>query len=261
MSKITTRSRFYYGTTVNLLNRSIDFDEGGPELQATLRVGAYSLTEYVAEIQRALRAAGTQAYVVSLNRTTRRLTFSAPLAFQLRSNTGTRAGSSAWSMMGVSTSADHLANTSYTATSGAGSEYVTQYPVDQYMSFEDNIEKEAATVNATPAGIVQLIDFGDVPRCEMNLRLITNLNLYAGCSGQPFVYNASGIAAAKAFMAYILTKARVEFMPDQASPAVFTKCFLEATADDRMGTRYELKNMKTPDIYSTGRLTFRKVLV
>lgn len=261
MSKITTNSRFFYGTTVSILNRSIDFDEGGGELQATLKVGAYSLTEYAAEVQRALREAGSQAYTVTLNRTTRKLTIAAPLAFDLLTNTGTRAGSSAWVMMGFTTVADHTGATSYLAENGAGSEYVTQWPVDQYLAEDDNIVKENATVNMTPAGIVQMIDFGDGRRVQMNIRLITNQQLYDSCANPSFVYNAAGVAAAKALMTYLLTKGRVEFMPDKDTQASFTKCFLESSADDRNGTSYELKNMKTPDVYETGRLTFRKVLV
>lgn len=261
MSKITTNSRIFYGTTVTILNRSIDFDEGGSELQATLKVGAYSLTEYAAEVQRALREAGTQAYTVALNRTSRKLTIAAPVNFTLRSNTGTRAGTAAWAMMGFSTAANKTGSNSYLADSGAGSEYVCQYPVDKYLAFDDNEVSENATVNVTPAGIVQMVDFGVGARAEMNIRLITNLELYEKCANPSFVYNATGVTDAKNLLKYLRTKGRVEFMPDKDTPSSFTKCFLESSADDRDATRWELKNMKTPDVYETGRLTFRKVLL
>lgn len=257
MSKITTNSKFFYGTIVSVMNRSIDFDEGGPEIQATLRVGAYTATEYVAEFQRALRLAGSQLYTCTLNRTTRQMTIAAPLNFTLRSNSGTRLATTAYPLAGFSTAADFTGANSYAGVLGVGSEYITQYPVDEYLDPDDNIVKEQGTVNVTPDGILSQISFGDVPRAEMNIRLITDLDL----KNKSFVFNANGILDAKTFLAYLLSKGRVEFMKDKDSPGVFFKCFLESTSDDRSALRVVLKNMDTPNIYETGRLTFRKVIV
>lgn len=257
MSKIVTISKFFYGTTVTVMNRSIDFSEGGPELQATLRVGAYTAQDYVAEFQRALRLAGSQLYICTLDRTTRQMTISAPLNFSLLSNSGSRLATSAYPMAGFSTAADFTGANSYTGTLGLGSEYVTQYPVGEYLDPDDNIVKEQGTVNVTPDGILSQISFGEVPRAEMNIRLITDLDL----KNKPFVFKANGIMDAKSFLAYLLTKGRVEFMKDRDLPNVFFKCFLESTAEDRSALRVVLKNMDTPNIYETGRLTFRKVIV
>jgi len=257
MSKITTRSRFFYGTTVTQQNRSIDFDEGSGEIQATLKVGAYSLTEYAAEWQRALREAGTQAYLVTLNRTTQKLTISAPSAFTLLSDTGSRVGTGAWDMAGIDTSADIVVNTSHTAANIAGERYDTQYPVNEYLAFDDNEVKESGVVSSTPAGIVQQIYFGDGARCEMNIRLITNQNLK--CTS-PFGYNPNGVSDAKAFLSYLLTKGKVEFMPDLSAPASFFTCYLERTQQDQNALRHQFENMQTPDVYQTGVLTFREIL-
>lgn len=257
MSKIVTLSRFFYGTTVTIQNRSIDFDEGGPELQATLKVGSYSLTEYAAEWQRALREAGTQAYVVTLNRATQKITASAPLNFTLRANTGSRVGTGAWLMAGFTTAANYTGANSYLAPNIAGKKYDVQYPVNDYVADGDNIVKENATVNSTPAGLVQQVSFGEGSRVQMNIRVITN---QTGLKGDLYFENANGISDAKDFMAYLLTKGRVEFMPDKNTPASFVKCFLESTKEDKDARKYILKNMGVPEFYETGTLTFRKVL-
>lgn len=55
---IRTKSKFYYGHTIDSDNNLLDFKEGaGTELTATLNVGEYSLTDFVTEVARALNAA------------------------------------------------------------------------------------------------------------------------------------------------------------------------------------------------------------
>jgi hypothetical protein len=210
MSKILTLSLFYFGTTVTINNRSIDFDEGAGELYADLKVGDYSLTEYAAEVQRALRLAGSQAYTVTFNRASRTLTIAAPLAFDLLVSSGSRLGTSAWAMMGF-TGADLTGLLSYEGDEGAGEEYQTQHPVNNYLASKDSRVKEQATVNSTPSGITQMINFGDSRRISMNIRLITDLT---GVQNLPFFDNANGVDDFRNFMDYLLTKVRVEFMED-----------------------------------------------
>lgn len=258
MSTIKTLSKFYYGTTVSTLNRSIDFDEGGGELQATLKVGTYSVTEYAAEWQRALREAGSQAYVVSFDRSTQKLTVSAPNPFTLRRGTGSRLGTSAWVMSGFGLGLNLTGANNYTAAGICGKKYEPQYILSDYVSAEHSIVKESATVNTTPAGLSQQVSFGEGKRIEMNIRVITN---ETGLKLEPFFENSNGVDDALDFIAYILTKGRVEFMPNKAAPNSFTKCFLEGTREDRDGKKFILKNMKVPDFYETGTLIFRKVLV
>jgi len=257
MSTIKTLSSFYFVERVTVSNRSIDFDEGGGELQATLNTGSYTPTEYAAEWQRALRAAGTQAYVVSFNRSTRELTVSAPLAFDLLSLTGSRAGTGAWESAGFSILADHTGLNSYTSDDPCGDIYEPQYILSDYTAAKDSLIKESATVNETPAGIVQQISYGDGARIKMNIRVITNKT---GLKNENFFENVNGEDDARAFMAYLLGKNKVEFMPDKATPNAFEKVYLVRTAEDGTGREFELKNMKFPDFYETGNLVFRKVL-
>lgn len=256
MSTLKTLSKFFYGTTVDRFVWSVDFDEGGAELQATLAVGNYSLTEYCAELQRAMRAAGAQLYVVALNRTTRKITISAPLNFTLRASTGSRTAVGAWSMMGA-TSTNKTGTNTYTMENGAGSEYRPQYYLKGYIKEGHSIELEDSTVSTTPIGYAQVASFGDGARIPMNITLITNKT---GLKNVGFYENATGEVDFMSFIGYAMTKGRLEFMPDVSTPSSFTKCFLESTAQDRDAKKFKLQNMAV-DFYESGLLTFRKVLV
>lgn len=257
MSKITTLSIFYYGTRVTRANRALDFSETlGVEIQANLNLGDYTLGDFAAEIQRAMRVVGTQLYTVTVSRATRIITITAPLAFDLLTDTGSRSSEAIWLLAGFNTGSDYTGLTTYAGSSGAGFEYRTQYPVGDYISEGDNPTRESATFSVTPTGVGQMISFADSARVRMDIRLVTNLLL----KNAPFFYNANGVNDCKAFMQYLLDKNKVEFMPDVADRNTFSKLFMESTAEDRDGFNYVLKNMTTPEIKFTGRLTFRKVL-
>lgn len=256
MSTIKTLSKFFYGTKVTRFDWAVDFNEGAGELQATLEVGNYSLTEYCTELQRAMRAAGSQNYVVSLNRTTRKITISAPSNFSLLAGTGSRIGVGAWSIIGA-TATDKTSTNTYTMENGAGSEYVPQYYINQYIKEGHSIELEDAAVSSTPVGYSQVASFGDGSRLPMNIRLITNKT---GLKNSGFVSNINGESDFMTFIKYAMKKGRLEFMPDKATPATYIKCFLESTPEDRDARKFKLKNMAV-DIYESGTLTFRKVLI
>lgn len=256
MSTLNTLSKFFYGTQVTNLSRSLDFNEGGPEIQATLKVGTYTLTEYAAEIQRALRAIGTQNYLVTINRSTRKLTISAPLVFSLLAGTGSRIGSGIWATAGATATNKTGLNT-YTLENGAGSEYVPQYYLFEYISKEHSIILEDGTASSTPSGYSQVASFGDGARIKMNIKLITNK---LGLKNVGFVENASGVNDFMNFIKYLVKKGRTEFMPDKNTPNNFIKCHLESTANDRDARRFELKNMAV-DVYESDNLTFREVLI
>lgn len=257
MSKIVTLSKFYYGTTVTINNRSIDFSEFGPELRATLKAGSYSATEYAAELQRALREAGSQTYTVIFNRTNQKITITAPSNFILKRASGSRVGTSAWVMMGFGLGSDLSGTNTYTASGIMGSVYRIQYPVSDFIDPNHNLVKENAVVNTTPVGNVQQISFGDGIRITMNMPIITNK---LGLKNTPFYENATGIADFMTFIKFCMTKAKVEFMQDVAAPSSFVKCFLEATKQDKEARRFVLQNIGDPEFYESGVLSFRKVL-
>lgn len=255
MSTIKTIPKFFYGTTVTRFNWSIDFDEGGGELQATLNVGNYSASEYIAEVQRAMRAAGSQDYIVQLDRETGLVEISADDPFDLLALTGSRTATGAWEMLGA-TAGDKTGSNSYTLENHMGSVYVAQYYPKQYVKEEHSFELEDATVSTTPIGYAQVASFGDGARIPMNLTLITNLT---GLKNPGFVENINGEGDFMTFIKYAMGKGRLEFMPDRDNPGEFVKCFLEATAQDRDAKKFKLQNIAV-DFYESGLLTFRKVL-
>jgi len=257
MSTIKTLSAFWYGIRITNENKYIDFDEGSGELIAVLNLGDYSHTEFAVEIARAMKVAGTQNYSCSLNRVTRKLTIYAPLAFDLLTNSGSHTSNAAWDMIGMDTVADKTGLSSYLADSQTGIEYITQYPVDKYTSPEHSLVKEYSSVNVAASGVTQAVHFGDGSRPQMNIRVITDK---IGLKIDPFFENANGIDAALDLMKYLITKGKVEFMPDKDQTTVFYKLILESTREARDGTDFTLKNMKVPDFYETGDLVFRKVL-
>lgn len=254
MSTINTLSKFFYNTTVTVLTNSVDFDEGGAELQATLNVGTYTLTEYAAEWQRALRAIGTQDYVVSVNRTTGKLSFSAPLAFTLRALSGSRVGSGAWTTAGAT--ATDKTGTSITFENMAGSAYEPQFYIYDYISKAHSVNLEDATASSTPTGYAQVASFGDGSRVPMNIRLITDKT---GLKNKGFIDNPNGVSDFMTFIKYLCKKGRVEFMPDKDTPNDFVSLFLESTPEDKDARKFALKNMAV-DVYESGKLIFRERL-
>lgn len=255
---ITTRSAFYYGHTITRLNNAIDFSEGGPELQATLNNGDYTLEEFLAEVQRALNAAGALNYTVSVNRTTRVITIAASGTFSLLAATGTRIGTGAWSLMGFNAT-DLTSAATYNSQNGAGSEFLPQVIAYGYTPSTHFMDKNDAVVNESAGGLIQVVQFGTNRFLECELQLNTNLTIR---TQQPEIENnASGLDDFVDFMNYSVTKAKMEFMPDRANRNGFQKVFLESTEFSKKGTGFKLKEVqKGPGYWNSGRLVFRAVV-
>lgn len=258
MSTLTTLSVFYYGTTIDSSNNKLDFNEGGPEIVATLNIGDYSLTEFVDEVERALNAAGALDYTVTLNRTTRKITVSATGVFALLCLTGSHSGTSVFTLAGFSILANKTGASSYVSDNGTGFEYRPQYPLKNYTALRDFRVKESSVVNVSVSGVVQTIQFGDGARMRANVWVITDKT---GLKLDPFFENPSGVQAARDFLDFLITKAKIEFMEDVANRATFSTILLESSKADKDGTSYELVNMdKAKDFYETQDLLFRKVI-
>ena len=258
MSKITTLSTFYYGFIVTKDNNVINFSEGGPEITAKLRINDYTATEYAAEIQTQMRIAGTQNYICTFNRVTRKLTISAPLNFSLLTNTGSQQAVAIWDMAGFTIATDKTGNNSYTAEKAAGFEYRPQLTLTDYLSPEDNLVKESAAVNISANGVVQVLEFGDGRRMKCIIRGATNK---IGMKNKPFFENLTGLDDLRKFMRFLVTKSKFEFMPDVDDRAVFYSLLLDSNDANQRGTSFEIKNMKgSNDYYEVGPLTFREVI-
>ena len=97
------------------INNTIDFDEGGPALLATIASGNYATgAAYAAAVKAALDAAGGQVYTVTYSGVTNDFTISAAGVFDLLWSTGANFATSAARDLGFDDSADDTGLTSYT---------------------------------------------------------------------------------------------------------------------------------------------------
>jgi len=72
--------------------------------------------------------------------------------------------------------------------------------------------------------------------------------------------NLTGVADLRRFMDYLITKGKVEFMPDRSVATSFYKVILEKTTQNKSGTSYKLiEKEKQFGYYETGLLVFRVV--
>lgn len=253
---IATRSVFYYGHAIDGTNLYLDFDEGGAELTATLDIGEYTLTEFAAEIKRAMEAVGALTYTVSVNRSTRVITISAASNFTLRTASGSHSGLSAYSLVGFSGSNKTGANT-YTASAASGSAYTPQFTLQDYVPPGNFSKPQFSTVVETVNGDVEAVVFSVLNMIEMNIRFCTNV---PQGSRSPITNNASGLSNINTFMRYLITKSPVEFVPDSSSPSTYYKVILDTTTEDKNGVGYRLKervDLMIPGYYDTEKMTFR----
>jgi hypothetical protein len=255
---LTTFSSFTYGHTVTSQNNSIDFDEGAGELQASLNPGDYSLEEYAVEIKRAMDAVGGQAYTVTVARATGFITIAATANFTLRTLTGTRFGSTAYTMMGFSILANYTGSNTYTGPNRSGSIYYPQSLLINHIASENFVEKTEAVVNESASGRVQVFTFGTTNFIEFTIRLANDYT-QPNCQTQVET-QVNGVANLRAFMNYIVTKAKFEYMPSRSNANTFEKVILESTPASRNGTSYRLEELENaPGYFSTGKLRLRVV--
>jgi hypothetical protein len=254
---ISTRSKFYYGYTVDQDNQAIDFNEGAGELQASLNIGNYTMTELAVEVARALTAAGTQEYSCTVNRNDRKYTISATSNFDLLFISGTRSAVSAKELLGYIT--DQLIQNSYTSANSTGNEYKPQFLLQDYVTPDDLREANFAQVNESASGIVEVVRFGIRKFFEFNITFITNI---AQGFDAPIENNAQGVEDARAFLQFITDKNKIEFMPDRNTTSTYYKILVEKTAGNSNGTGYRLKELYSKNLagyYETGKTQFRLI--
>lgn len=254
---ITTYSKFYYGQVVTNMNQSIDFSEGGPELQATLNIGSYTLTSFLVEIKRAMEAVGANVYTVTVDRETRVITISADNDFELLISSGTRIGTTAYTLIGF-TGADLTGADTYEADEPCGFEFSPQFPLQSYTGSEDFQESVDASVNESTTGRIETFTFGLRKFLEFNIRY---QNENSPSTGNPMIRSqVNAVQNLRLFMRYITRKNLIEFIPDEDDPDVFETLVLENTERSDNGTGYkniDRQEDKLPFYKDTGMLTFR----
>ena len=255
---LLTRASFYFGHIVTDSNKYINFNEGSGELTATLSVGNYSLSQYVLEVQRAMRAVGALDYLVLVNRTTRIVTISAASNFSLLITSGTQVAQSAFSMLGF-TGADVTGASTYSGSLVSGSKYTPQFPFVDYVPTTDWHEAIDATMHKSGSGKVQVIKYGVQKYMECEIDYITDTNCGVGSMIEA---NPNGVNDLRSFMSYLTNNGLVEFMPNRDDASVFETFILDKTETSSVGLGFKLKEKLGDGLagfYSSGRLTFRLI--
>lgn len=254
---LETFSVFYYGHEVTTENYSIDFNEGGPDLVASIEVGVYSLTQFIAAIESALNTAGTLTYTVTVDRVTRKITISANGNFSLLISSGPTIGVTAFTLMGF-TGADLSGDDNYTGNEGSGYEYRPQYILQDHVPPENFKRSVSASVNESASGAVEIVRFGSVRFLQCNIQMITNRKM----DNKVIKNNPNGVDDANQFMDYITKISPIEFMPNIQDRSTYNTIQLESTPQSKDGIDYTLKELydrNLPGIFQTGQLTFRVI--
>lgn len=262
MSALSTLSAFNYGHTITTANRSIDFDDGNGTQTALIRVGSYTLGEFVNQVAIALNtAAQNVTFSASLDRATRTITISGDGNFDLLISTGPSAAVSAYSLIGF-TGVDLTGLSTYEGDSPSGLQYRPQFRLQNYTPFINREETAESAVATSASGVVQVASFGRVNFMDCNIKYITNRPQRIKPPA-PIENNPNAVSEARAFLQYIIGKRPIEFLPDRDSETNFTNCFLESSRASRDGTGFRLEELTRENLafhFETGTLTFRQIV-
>lgn len=249
---LNTRSKFYYGHYIDLTNNKLDFEDSAVR-EATLNVGDYTLTEFAAEVARAMNEVSNETYSISVNRTDRTLTISSTSNFSLLVTTGAN-NSTPWSLLGFT--ANQTGGNSYTGTA-SGTEFIPQFFLQRYIDFEDDQQSVSSNVAESASGQIQTVSFGTNKFATMEIKYQTAITQVNGAIEN----STTGVTDLRNFMIYVTKKRKVEFMKDRGTPTSFNKCVLESTSSSSSGTGFRLKESlgSMPGYFSSGTLKFREV--
>lgn len=256
---LMTRSKFYFGHEVTLQNNYFDFQETGPILTAELKVGYYSPTEFIIELQRALNEKGAYTYTVNFNRSTRIVSISASSVFAIRGASGPNSGNLLYSLIGYDSSSDLTGAGLYTFTNKSGQEYKPQFFLLDYVSADEKQEAIDSSISVTATGKVEVVSFGIQKFFEFTIDYV---NSYPVSTADQIESNINGKSDAINFLQNIVKKGHIEFIPDRDKVNEFYTLLLESTSSSRNGTGYKLQEKIGQGLvgyFSTGLLTWRLI--
>lgn len=255
---LTTFSLFYFGHTVTSDNNLIDFKEGGgPELTASLDIGDYTLTEYADEVARALNAEGALTYTVTVSRSTRKMTVATTSTISLLVSSGSHSSFSAYEMMGF-TGSDRTSASSYLGDSASGSSYTPQFILQDHKDSEKTQQAVDSTTLRSSSGRVLVVRFGTQKFIQARIKWANNKIQPTG----PITQNLTGVEDLETFMQYLITKAKIEYMPNKDDVNTYQTVLLESNEESKDGTGYDLKeryDIGLPGYFDTSILKFRVI--
>ncbi|HNC40284.1 MAG TPA: hypothetical protein PK522_00715, partial [Nitrosomonas sp.] len=214
--------------------------------------------QFSEKLSAVLTSSLTQTYTVVYNRTTRKITISAPSNFSILIGSGSHTTTTLYENLGYTGGIDLSGFNSYVADSTAGYEYNPQFYLLDYIPLEHNVKSVQASINETGSGAIEVIRYGTKRYTEFSIELITN-NKFVGDS--IWVSSKTGVEDTLNFLNYATQKSRIEFMPDGYDPATYYTLILESTESDQNGTGFKLMEMLEygAGYYKTGKLVWREV--
>lgn len=258
---LNTRPKFYFVDPVTKDNQLLNFIEplqDNVELTATIAVGSYTMTELMIAVQGAMNSVGKLTYAVSLDRDTRIVTIASTETFELLVTTGTNAGLSIYPLVGFT--ADKTGAATYDSDESTGTEYLPQFPLQNYEDSKDNKTAISPSVNESASGIKEIVRFGNRRQYAFNITFITATDV--GVFGPWLNTNFLAVDEANAFMDFVTDQNSIEFMVDKDDTATFVKVLLDSTPQSKVGTDYKLKELINKNLagyYETGKLVFRNL--
>lgn len=248
---LSSKSLILYGLEVTDLNRSIDFKIAslGPTLQASLRLGFYSLTSLCTEVARALNAAdATNSYSCTSNRTINggtenRVTIITSGSFlSLLFLTGPRTASTAATLIGFNVS-DYTGSTSYTGAFSAGTALIPDFIGYNFLN-QEHKPKVFGARNVSASGLKEVIAFQIQRFINVEFKYETSVRV-------------SGVW--EAFVNWSIQGKPFDFTPEIASPNTFYEVTLDGSPGDSQGLGWAWKEQipDYPNEFTTGALIFR----
>jgi hypothetical protein len=247
---LTAKSLFLYGYEITPLNRSLDFDIGGPTLLATLKLGFYSLTSLMLEIKRAMESVDlANKYTITASRTVNgglenRVTIATNGAtLNLLFGTGPRVISSIASLIGFA-STDQTGGTSYVGTSSSGTALVPEYIGYSYLGPEF-VRSLFGNLNISARGDKEAIIWNVQKFFQIEFKYEPGTKV---------------ISQWVNFLTWAIEQKPLDFTPEITTGYLFYECTLESTGADGKGLGYLMSEMlpEFPFNYKTGVMKFRQ---
>lgn len=248
---LRSRSLFLYGFEVTENNRSVDFQAApaGPELNATLRLGFYSLTALLAEMKFQMEsvdpADNTYTFVVDRTvsaGTQNRINISTDFTFlSINFATGSRATTSVASL--IAFVGDQTGATSYSNSASAGFTLLTEREGYNYLS-PDFGRDIFGSVNISASGIKEAIVHSIQKFWQVQFK---------------FIPEAKHISEWLPLMEWLIQQKLFEFTPEVTVPGTFFEGTLESTPASGKGLGFRHTEMLPafPFFYDTGLMRFR----
>jgi hypothetical protein len=251
---LKNQSLMLYGYSVDTTNQFVDFVSvnAGPTLTATVPIGTYSLTAYMAALASAFAAADpANTYTVTANRTiagntqNRIIVASSGAFFSILFATGPNAAASAAITMGFLAN-DYTGATTYTGAVSTGTAVIPLLTGYGWVS-PNRWQKAFGNVNVSATGVKEAIVFQIQKFFEVE-----------------FQHEPESIIDTvwQPWFQWAIQQQDFEFQADITDPTTLYQCTLEATEEAGDGLGFKMMEMlpEKPGLYQTGKLQFRVTL-